>query len=1016
MSKVEILNIEGMHCSSCVKLIENQLKDSEGIKSINVNLASEKAKVIFDENKINLEAIIKEINKIGYKASLINKDSENNFKAKKEKELKNIFAKLLIGFATSIPLILFMAYDFTSKIPFERELMPISGIISLFLSIIVIVFVGKNFFSGFVTALKVKTFSMDSLIAIGSGTAFIYSIFELGKFFIETGSIVGLNGMKIPNLYFEVSAFLITFVTLGKYLEIRAKGKTSQAMEKLMGMQSKIARVIRDKKQIDINIDDVKIGDIVIVKPGEKIPIDGIICDGSSNIDESLLTGESMPVDKKIGDKVYGATINKNGYIEFKVSKIGKDTALNQIIKLIEEAQGSKAPIQALADKISSIFVPVIIGVAILTFVVWYFLLGASLNFSLLAFVAVMVIACPCALGLATPTSIIVGTGKAAEYGVLIKNGEQLELMQKVKAVVFDKTGTLTKGKPEVSDFIVKNGDREKILSIIYSIEEKSEHPLADAIVKFCIKNKAKTEKIESFLGLAGMGVEAKISGNSYYIGNRKLMNDKGIKIENDKEIEALEEKGKTVMIISDNKKVLGIIAVADPIKENSKEVVMSLIKKGIEVYMISGDNKRTANAIGKELGIKNILAEVMPGQKASEIKKLQEKGLIVAMVGDGINDAPALTQADVGIVMASGADVAMEVGGIIIISNNLNGVLIAREISKETVDKIKQNMFFALFYNVLGIPIAARIFSFMGIILKPELAGLAMALSSVSVVSNSLTIKLFKTNKINWVSKLAPLVMVVLFLGAFVEFAKFSSKMSGMTDDVNIKTYVQKDENLKNIINNTLLKNTSKIAFIDNVPKFLVGVDFIDEKIKVEKGNANLNDKGSVVLGANEAAMMIDEGLIKGVGSEIKDFLGLEKITIVGILEKTGTIADDYHFLNKNDFESLSNAKEDLVIKESKEKDLKMFYLMNENNIPVQLQEVFKNRQEFYNIDNKKYLGVYIGFSEAKMMKKENLFNKEMDKIIDFFGKDVVIIKVLKRTMTSLDMMHFVEKDYFIN
>ena len=549
-----------------------------------------------------------------------------------------------------------------------------------------------------------------------------------------------------------------------------------------MGLQPKTARIVKGGETFDIPIDEVKRGDVVLVRPGEKIPVDGVILKGRSSVDESMLTGESIPVEKNAGDKVIGATINKYGSFEFEATNVGNETALAQIIRLIEEAQGSKAPIQAMADKISAWFVPAVLVLAALTFVVWYFALGASLSFALMAFTSVIVIACPCALGLATPTAIMVGTGKGAEYGVLIKGGEPLEAACKVKAVVFDKTGTLTKGKPEVTDIVgAELSDENKIIGITASLEKLSEHPLAEAIVNYAKEEKIHLPEASNFKAIPGHGVEGKISGKKYYFGNRKLITDvAGLDVgENEKKISKLESEGKTAMILASEKEILGIIAVADTIKENTIEAVTALRKKGIQVFMITGDNKRTAEAIAKQIGITNVLAEVLPEDKASEVKKLQGTGIKVAMVGDGINDAPALAQADLGIAMGGGTDVAMETGGIVIIKNDLRDVLTAISLSRDTMGKIKQNMFFALFYNVIGIPIAARIFAEMGLVLRPELAGLAMAFSSISVVSNSLLLKYFKPNKRNYVSMVAPIVLALVFLFIFIEFGRLSSNMA---------------------------------------------------------------------------------------------------------------------------------------------------------------------------------------------------------------------------------------------
>lgn len=623
-----------------------------------------------------------------------------------------------------------------------------------------------------------KTFNMDSLIAIGTSTAFFYSLWQFINYIVANNSVIGLAGAKIPELYFETAAFLITFVSLGKFFEAKAKGRTSQAIKKLIGLQPKTARVVRGSSTVDIPVDQVMSGDIVVVRPGEKIPVDGVIVKGQSSVDESMLTGESIPKEKNIGDMVIGATINKHGSFEFKATKVGKETALAQIIRLIEDAQGSKAPIQAVADKISAKFVPIVLIISVLTFLVWFFILGSSLSFALMAFTSVIVIACPCALGLATPTAIMVGTGKGAESGILIKGGEPLEAACKVKAIVFDKTGTLTKGKPEVTDIVgVSAVDEDEIIAVAAGLEKLSEHPLAEAIVKYAGEETIAIKEASNFKAIPGHGVEGVISGNKYYLGNRKLIIDIAmLKVEGiERKVRRLEEEGKTVMILASGQEILGLVAVADTIKETSAETVAALQKRGIAVYMITGDNQRTAQAIAKQAGIKNVLAEVLPQDKANEIKKLQDTGIKVAMVGDGINDAPALAQANLGIAMGSGTDVAMEAGGIVIIKDDLRDVLTAIQLSKETMAKIKQNMFFALFYNVLGIPIATRVLVGLGIVLKPELAGLAMALSSVSVVSNSLFLRGFKPNKRNWLSTAAPFAMAILFTLIFFLFARLS-------------------------------------------------------------------------------------------------------------------------------------------------------------------------------------------------------------------------------------------------
>lgn len=805
------LSLSGMHCTSCSLIIEKSLKKVPGVKEAHVNFAAEKALVTFDEATAKKESLLDAVSKAGYTATFIDeKDSE--FEAnKRKKEINSLFHKFLWSFVLSLPMLYFMLFDFLPWFPGAKLLLSYIGIVSFILSTPVQFIIGRGFYKGMWSALRMKTFNMDSLIAIGTSVAYFYSVVNYIYYYLNTKSLIGMGGEKIPELYFETAAFLITFVILGKWLEAQAKGRTSDAIKKLMGLQAKTARVLRNGQTMDIAIDQVVNGDIILVRPGEKVPVDGVIVKGSSAVDESMITGESLPVEKQVNDTVVGGTMNKVGSFEFKATRVGSETTLSQIIRLVEEAQGSKAPIQDFADKISAYFVPAVIGIAILTFVIWYFVLGATLSFALMAFTAVIVIACPCALGLATPTAIMVGTGKGAEYGMLIKGGEPLEAACKISAIVFDKTGTLTKGKPEVTDVIsFKEMDEDEVLTVAASLEKQSEHPLAEAIYTYADEEGIKLDEVKNFKAIPGHGVQGNIGETEYYFGNRKLMESEvGLSAEKvNRKMSRLEEQGKTVMILSNKTEILGIIGVADTVKETSKEAVEKLKKLGIDVYMITGDNERTAKAIASQVGITNVLAEVLPEDKAQIIKNIQypisnlqtksnnqssiskkfgtwnlgfgnsTNQRFVGMVGDGINDAPALAQANLGIAMGSGTDVAMEAGGIVIIKNDLRDVANAIDLSKTTMNKIKQNMFFALFYNVMGIPVAARLFAGIGLVLKPELAGLAMALSSISVVTNSLLLRGYKPGKKNIVSSLAPIVMVILFSLMFFEFARFSSGM----------------------------------------------------------------------------------------------------------------------------------------------------------------------------------------------------------------------------------------------
>ncbi len=773
------LRVDGMHCTSCAGLIEKSIKKLSGVSDAQVSYATEKALVTFDPAHTTDSAIIGQVKKAGYKAEVASTANPEEDRARRQQEIRSFWNKFLIGAVLSVPMLYFMFLDFFAFLPGRALLLPWVGVISFVLATPVQVFLGIGFYQGMWSSLRMKTFNMDSLIAIGTSTAFLYSVVNFVLYATANNSLLGVGGEKIPELYFETAAFLITFVLMGKWLESKAKGETSDAVRKLMDLQAKTARVLRDGKTLDLPIGEVVVDDIVVVRPGEKIPIDGVITSGSSSIDESMLTGESIPVEKHPGDKVIGATVNKHGSFEFRATNVGSGTVLAQIIRLVEDAQSSRAPIQAFADRISARFVPAVILIAVATFVIWFFFLGASLSFALMAFTAVIVIACPCALGLATPTAIMVSTGKGAQNGILIKGGEPLEAACNIRAIVFDKTGTLTKGKPEVTDVLsVGSLDEDQIMEIASGLEAKSEHPLAEAICRYAEEESLTVSQVTGFQAVPGHGVKGEVQGILYYFGNRKLMGTLGHDVKrHDRKMKRLEEEGKTAMLLASEKEIVGIIAVADAIKSTTPSAIASLKQMGLTVYMITGDNIRTALAIAKQAGIEEqyVRAEVLPEDKANEVKKIQATGVKIAMVGDGLNDAPALAQADVGIAMGSGTDVAMEAGSIVLMKSDLQDVVTAIQLSRETLGKIKQNLFFSLFYNVIGIPIAARVFIGLGIVLRPELAGLAMALSSVSVVLNSLLLRRFKANQRNWISTFAPIVMTVIFTTGFIVMARLS-------------------------------------------------------------------------------------------------------------------------------------------------------------------------------------------------------------------------------------------------
>ncbi len=729
--KVE-LKITGMSCAACSAKIEKRLGRMKGVSMAAVNLATEKAAVEFDTSVVKVSDIINVVENLGYKAEKVEDVSQDREKAQREKEIKKLRIDLVASAVLSSPLILAMLLSLLKiDVAFLHN-----EYFQLIIATPVQFIIGFRFYKNAYHALKAKSANMDVLIVMGTSSAYFFSIYN--AFFVPAEP-----GVMMKDLYFEAGAVIITLILLGKYFEAVAKGKTSEAIKKLMGLQAKTARVIIDGIEKDIPVEEVEVGYIVVVRPGEKIPVDGKIVEGNSSIDESMLTGESLPVEKKIGDTVIGATINKFGTFKFEATKIGKDTALSQIIKMVEDAQGSKAPIQKIADQVSGIFVPVVIGIALVTFLIWYLAAG-DLTGAIVSAVSVLVIACPCALGLATPTAIMVGTGKGAENGILIKGGEHLERAYKLNSIVLDKTGTITKGKPEVTDIISLNKlDRNELLKLAAISEKSSEHPLGVAIYE---KGKSVYGNIsdpDGFEAIPGRGIKAVAGDKELYIGTRKLLMEKGINIENiENIISALEDEGKTAMLMAINNKAEAVLAVADTVKENSKAAIEELLKMGIEVYMITGDNKRTAAAIAKQVGITNVLAEVLPENKAEEVEKLKKQGRIVGMVGDGINDAPALATADIGLAIGTGTDVAIEAADITLMSGDLRSIPTAIKLSKKTMQKIKQNLFWAFIYNVIGIPFAA-----FGL-LSPIIAGGAMAFSSVSVVTNSLSLKRFKTNK----------------------------------------------------------------------------------------------------------------------------------------------------------------------------------------------------------------------------------------------------------------------------
>ncbi len=737
METKKTFSIKGMHCASCVTMLERALKKVAGVQTATVNLATTKATVTYDPEKVTDEQLSSAVTNVGYQAVLAGEpQSEEDEQKEKQKELKDLRTKVMASLVLGA-LILWGSFPgLMNTAPMVLR----NFWVQLLLATPVQFWAGWSFYRACVSALRHRTANMDTLVVIGTTVAYTYSV--VVTVLPHVVASIGIDTMP----YFDTSTIIIGLILLGRYFEARAKAGTSEAIKKLIGLQAKTARVIRDGKEIDLPINEVEIDDIIRVRPGEKIPVDGVIEDGESSIDESMVTGESIPSDKAKGDTVIGATMNKTGSFTFKATKVGSDTMLAQIIKLVQEAQGSKAPIQRLADIVSSYFVPVVLMLAIATFVAWYDVGPTpALTFALLNTVAVLIIACPCAMGLATPTAIMVGTGKGAEHGILIKDAASLETAHKINVIIFDKTGTLTKGKPEVTDIIpVDSMSKEDLLQLSGSIEKGSEHSLAEAIVKEAEEKRLALSKVEGFRAIPGHGVEGAVNGKRIVFGNKRLMDKENIDLSSmSSEISIMENGGKTVMMIGTDGKLIGLIAVADVVKESAIDGLTALQKLGIEVAMITGDNERTANAIGKRLGITRILAEVLPDQKEAEVRKIQVEGKVVAMVGDGINDAPALAAADVGIAMGTGTDVAMEAADITLMSKDLHAVASTIILSKQTMRTIKQNLFWAFGYNVILIPIAmGLLYPFFHVLLNPIFASVAMATSSISVVSNSLLLK----------------------------------------------------------------------------------------------------------------------------------------------------------------------------------------------------------------------------------------------------------------------------------
>ena len=750
--------VEGMSCSSCSAHVEKSVGSLNGVKDVQVNLLQKSMMVDYDHHKIKKEMIIDTVQKAGYEASLCNPEQSNKEKNTDEKahnsESEDMKKRLYISIIFLIPL-LYLSMGHLVKLPLpiflSGHINAVSFGLTQLLLVLPVMYSNRKFYQVGYRALFKGSPNMDTLIAIGSTAAFVYGVFAIYRM----GYGLGIQDMKLVakyhgDLYFESVSMILTLITVGKFLEEKSKGRTSDAIKKIMSLAPQIARIIQNGMEIEVPIEKLAVDDIVVIKQGEKVPCDGMIIEGYASFDESSLTGESIPVEKQIGDSVISATINKSGYVKIKARKVGADTTLSQIIRLVEDASGSKAPIARLADKISGYFVPVVMGISLITGCIWL-LSGHGFEFALSSAIAVLVISCPCALGLATPTAIMVGTGRGAEKGILIKSAESLEIAHHIQTLILDKTGTITKGKPEVTDiFCVEGISEEELLMIAGSLEKPSEHPLAEAIVKYCEDAGTLCKPIDHFLAIPGQGIEGSIEGQTCIAGNRKMLVERKIEFQTlENSASLLSEEGKTVLYFAKEDHILGYIAVADNIKETSLEAIKAFQNMGIDVVMLTGDQQKTAEAIQKRLGIKRVIAEVLPQDKEREVRRLQEEGKIVAMIGDGINDAPALARADVGIAIGAGTDIAMESADIVLMKSDLLDAVQAIELSKAVIRNIKQNLFWAFFYNVLGIPLAAGIFyPIWGVRLSPMFGAAAMSLSSIFVVTNALRLRHFQSKK----------------------------------------------------------------------------------------------------------------------------------------------------------------------------------------------------------------------------------------------------------------------------
>lgn len=994
------LNISWMHCTSCSKIIELGLSKNPNIIASKVNFWNNKALVEYDETKISENDIIKIIEKSGYKAT--------NMELKVEDEAKVWMLKSIFWFVLSIPLVIFMVYDFVKWLSYNEIIMPYMAIISFIIAIIIQFSLWLEIYKWAFAALRQKTANMYSLIAIWTTTAFVYSLYSYINFYLDTWSLFWLNGMKIEWIYFEVSSLLITFVCFWKYLETRAKSKTWEAISKLIALAPKTAFVKINWTFVELDIEKINIWDIILVKPWDKIPVDWKIILWNASIDESMLTWESLPVDKNIWDKVLAWTLNSHTSFELISTKIWSWTMLSGIINLLEEASLSKSDIEWFADRISKIFVPTVIILSILTFVIWYFLLSSTFENALLLACSVIVIACPCALWLATPTAVIVWTWLWAKSWILIKWWWALEKANYINSVVLDKTWTITIWNPKVQDVkIFWSIDENEILKIAYSLENNTNHPISKSIVNYVKSKNINLVSSSDFKIINWKWIIWKIDEMEYIIWNKALILDYSIVISKDiqKSYDDLVSEWKTVLFLWNTSSVFALISVSDEVKETSIDAIKTLKNIWIEVYMLTWDNKISANFIANKVWIKfeNIYSEVLPIDKWNIIKEIQKKGYKVAMIWDWINDSIAMMNSDLAIGMWSGNDVAIESSDIVLMKNDLNDVVKAIDLSKKTVSKIKQNLFFSLFYNSLWIPVAAWLFVSFWLFLKPELAWLAMALSSVSVVVNSLLLRLSVKNK--YFSFLSIFVLVILFSSIFVSFSSLSNTYSFE------KIYTLNNDKVLKEITSFVVNSKNKINIEETLsPKVFLFADKLSDNFKIKDWINTLKDD-EIVIWYMEAKMMIDLWLIKWVWSELTNFFWLKKVKVVAILSKTDTFLDDVHILNLSNYDKLlwdSNSLRFLSTPDGLW--IRTFYLYDDKNIP----SYFKGQIDINNLTTNNYINMSVWFLDSNIMVQLWLVKNIWDKLDNFFWNSVIYTKKLKRTYTGYDMMHFVSKKYF--